>query len=377
MPINTIGAGPWNKRVIPLTLSAGSTWTPPSGQYLVALGPYTCIQWYDPISLIWRTIANPFTPGFQVMTFDGYNMRIANLTGTCVGAYLTNGGSSYPNGIYPAGTAQTGSYVVATTTGGATFNVIVGGCISTTVTVTTAGVGYNYPPTLLFTEPPAGGVRASGTVTVSAGALSTVTVTNQGAGYLTAPTVTIVPDPRDLVVTGSSSLATNVSTPGVLTTTLTNSGRVTAITAANVGNGYSSAPSITITGSAGSSAAATAVMCFTVNGIGTVSGGSANQTAAMLWLQSAPLAASKTNAPVNPQIEQGLFNPRIGQASLTLSSGVGSAGVVQDGGLHQVAAASINQLTAAAWGTAAPTSSATLGTITTGGLSDTVILTAF
>jgi hypothetical protein len=375
MPINQVGSGVWLKRAIPLTLPAGAIYVPPAGQYLVNLGTYSMVQWYDPISLIWRPNHTPLQSDMQMVSFDGYNQRIVNLTGCIIGAYLTNGGSGYPNGIYPAGTPQTGSYVVATTTAGvgtATFNVIVGGCINTVVTITTAGVGYNNPPDLVFSDPPTGGVKASAIATVSGGAISGVTVINQGAGYTTAPTITVTPNPVDVTAPGQ----TNVGTPAVLTTTLTNSGRVTAVTIANVGNGYTAVPTITFTASAGTVAAATAIPCFTVTGVTAPGGGSANQTAAMLWLQSTPLSAAKTNAPVNPQSEQGLFTPRIGQCSATLTAGVASAIAVQDGGLHQVAAASILQLVSSAWATAAPTSSIN-GTLATGGSTDTALLIPF
>lgn len=395
MPLNMLGAGQWNKRAIPLTLAAGAIYYPPAGQYLVNLGPYTMVEWFDPVSGIWRPMQTPLQSDMQVVSFDGYNQRIANLTGTCVGAYLTNGGTGYPNGIYPAGTPQTGSYVVATLSGGgatvqATVNVIVGGAIGngtlgTAPVVVSGGAGYNNPPTIIFPDPPVGGVKASAIATISGGAITGITMINQGAGYTIAPAtpstapgglasaasgvIQIIPHPLDTPNPGQ----TNVATPASITTSLTGSGRITAMTNASIGNGYTSAPSYTFAQSAGSTGAATPVMCLSITGITAPGGGSANQTAAMLWLQSAPLAAAKTNAPVNPQIEQGLFIPRIGQASSTLSSGVASAIVVQDGGLHQVAAASVLQLTSNAWATAAPTSSIA-GTLASGGNTDTVLL---
>lgn len=55
--------------------------------------------------------------------------------------------------------------------------------------------GSRYPPsgvTVTFSGPSAGGVRATGTVTVNSNnAISTITVTNAGSGYTSAPTLTL------------------------------------------------------------------------------------------------------------------------------------------------------------------------------------------
>ena len=370
MPINVIGSGAWNKKPIPLTLPAGGIYVLPAGQYMVIPGPYTFLQWYDSVATIWRTAMAPLNSHCQVVSADGYNFRIANLTGCMIGAYLTNGGSGYPNGIYPAGTAAAGSYVQATSSAGtATWNVVVGGCINTSVTITTAGVGYNNPPTLTFSDPPTGGVKASAIATVSGGAVSGVTVINQGAGYSAAPTITVTPHPLDLPAPGQ----TNVGTPAVLTAALTNSGRVTAVTiGGNLGAGaYTSVPSINFAQSAGSSAAATAIACFTITGLTAPTGGSANQTAAVMVPTSAIIASAKTNAPVNPWTEQNLFIPRAGQVTSTLASGVASALAITDGGLHQ--SATVSQVTMSAWATAAPTSSIS-GTAAFGGVTDTTTI---
>jgi len=71
--------------------------------------------------------------------------------------------------------------------------------------------------------------------------VTSIAVTNGGSGYTSAPTVSI---------TGSGNGATATAT--------ISGGAVTAITVTNGGDGYSSAPTVSFTGGGGSSAAATA-----------------------------------------------------------------------------------------------------------------------
>ena len=224
----------------------------------------------------------------------------------------------------------------------------------------------------MFSDPPAGGVRASGYVSVlTSGAITTVVVTNQGAGYTTAPTITVVPHPLDTTATGAALTAT------IDTTNF--SGRITALTLAEGGSAYAAVPTISFSTSAGSSGAATVVACLSATAISAVSGGSANLTdnTAAFTIQSQVLATSKTNAPVNPAIEGGLFTPRPGYGTITTSSGVASAMTIVDGGLHELVG-STTTLTrivpAFQWTTAAPTSTPT-GTLALGGNIDTILLT--
>lgn len=52
------------------------------------------------------------------------------------------------------------------------------------------GSGYTSAPTVTFSAPPAGGITATGTATISSGAVASVTITNPGNGYTSAPTIT-------------------------------------------------------------------------------------------------------------------------------------------------------------------------------------------
>jgi hypothetical protein len=386
MSVNRIGFGPntsaWTG--VPITLHTGQTYPIPSGQYLINLGAYTAVQWYDPVSQIWRPYQTPTNSDTITVSSDGFNYRLVNISGTVAGAYVTNGGSGYPNGIYPASsTTQTQSnYVIATASAAgaqssligtiAKFNVVVGGAVSTTVTVTAGGSNYTRPPTLIFQDPPAGGVRASGYVSaLSSGAISTVVITNQGAGYTTAPTITVVPHALDTTAAGAVLTAT------IDTTNF--SGRVTAVTLAEGGSAYAAVPTISFTSSAGSSAAATAVACMSCTSVSSVSGGSANQTAntGAFWIVNSALAPSKTNAPLNPAVEGSLFTPRIGFGTLQDNgSGTFTGATVTDGGLFQMIGStttSTRLVGLSQWTTAAPTASAT-GTVNLGGNIDTAVL---
>lgn len=61
------------------------------------------------------------------------------------------------------------------------------------VPVTTPGTGYT-TASVQFTAAPAGGVTATGTVAIVAGAIDHIVITNPGSGYLVAPTATLTGD---------------------------------------------------------------------------------------------------------------------------------------------------------------------------------------
>jgi hypothetical protein len=58
-------------------------------------------------------------------------------------------------------------------------------------TVNAGGTGYG-APTLSIAAPPAGGVQATGTVTVGGGIVTAIVITNPGEGYTSAPVATVV-----------------------------------------------------------------------------------------------------------------------------------------------------------------------------------------
>ena len=357
MAMNYMGSGVRSAvfNAVPISLSSGQVYTVPSGQYEVLVGPYTCIQWFDPASQIWRNLETTAQAVTTLLSSDGSNFRIINITGTAVGAVITNAGTGYTNGIYAPG-QQLGTAAAPTVTfasGSGTVlaqgNIIVGGAINSTVAVTAGGSGYTRAPVLIVSAPPAGGVPATAYAVLTAGVISSVVVTNQGAGYLFAPTITVVNGQGDITGTG-----------GVLTVnaTLAGSGTVTAITMANNGAGMTAVPAITF--SPASSTAATAVMCFTALTLTGASGTGNTVGTFPLIAQSTVTAGSATLT--NPEITTGVFVPRPATGIATTAATT-YATAIADGGLHQTAtlAQGIVTLGGAAFGTGAYTAASTVG----------------
>lgn len=352
---------------IPVPLVTGEIFNIPSGQYIVQPGLYTFVQWYDPITAMWRNFQSANSNAPVTISSDGFNYRLANLTGTVAGAVVTNGGTGYTNGVYfpsgfpisgnpnavlQAGLASAPSVTVAA--GGGTIvpqmNIVVGGAINTSVTITNAGSGYTRAPILQISPPPAGGVPATATCTISAGAINAVTVTNQGAGYLAAPTITVVNAQGD--TTGRNAVLT-------INATLALSGQVVALTSANGGAGLTSVPAISF--APASTTAATSIMCWTATTV-TWTGASHAGNGNFGFINSAVTGGSSTST--NPAITTGLFVPRLGYTSLVTTAGPTTT-VILDGGLHQIVPNAV--LVMNSDGTI---SAATTTTIAQGGVSD-------
>ena len=56
--------------------------------------------------------------------------------------------------------------------------------------ITAGGSGYGASDTITFAAPPAGGTRATGTLTIVGGAVTAITIVEAGSGYLEAPAIT-------------------------------------------------------------------------------------------------------------------------------------------------------------------------------------------
>ena len=334
MGINIIGygtKGTANPTSV-INLPAGGTYVIPSGQYQLLLGAYTFLQWFDPITQLWRVFSGPSQSDSTVISSDGFNYRLANLTGSVIGASVTNAGTGYTNGIYPPaaqlGTAAAPSVTFAAGGGSvpAKGTVIVGGVINTTVAITAGGTNYTLPPTLIVSNPPAGGIPATATCTISGGAINAVTVTNAGAGYTAAPTITVVNQALD--TTGSGAiLAVNA--------TLAGSGTVTAITVPVNGVGMTSVPAITFLPA--STTAATAIMCFTIT-TGVAQTSASNMGTGNIGFAGGNLATAQS-INTNPAITTGLFVPRIATTGFNTTGGGGVT--FNDSGLHQTIPAGI------------------------------------
>jgi hypothetical protein len=338
-------------------LAAGDQIPIPRGDWLISLGSYCVLQFFDPVDGIWEIIASAaWDSGLIYVQSDGFNYRIANLTGCPVGGIVNN---------YGAGGYVQGSTTIAVTGGGgSTWAPIVGGqLVMTTTTVVTAnaGAGHGVAPLAMLPAPPGpstnangvGGFQASGFCTIASGTVSGFTFTNPGAGYTSGTTYTIVtqPNPTDPnIPTGITNATLIFSTTG--------SGSITGVLCTNPGAPLSTPNNITLTVSgAGTQATISAIMCQTCVAVSVV-GGSTITTASVAGLvtsvggypQSAgpatPITGTITNAPVyliagavsiGGAGVYGLWaRPRPLQSQLTIG-GTGTvaaqAGIIYDGGL--------------------------------------------
>lgn len=335
-----------------ITLPASTSWLIPSGTFLLYRGPYTSFEYLDPVTGVYR-VCNSVPNGPMFIDSEGGNFRLSNSTGCVVGALITNAGSSLTNGI--------NTVTVTPSAGGSTWATVVGGSINSTVTITAGGSGYLYPPTLIVSAPPAGGIPATMTCTISAGAINAVTVTNQGAGYTSAPTVTVVNDSRDTAGSG-----------GVLTVnaTLAGSGTLTAMYPTNYGTALTAVPTFTF--SPASTIAATAIMNFTVTGYTVGTAGVAYGTSQPFLVQStthivAGTRASNIAGPIN---DTGLTFPRPARLAGTSTAGGATTAtgiVIEDAGFGIQA---VPNAIITAGGGALPTTAAA-GTFSVGGTTDT------
>lgn len=297
-----------------IQLAAAEIWNIPAGTYMVIPGPYTCLQFLDPVTGTWRTInaENGIQP--IVLDSDSANFRLANLTGTPVGGLITNAGSALTNGF--------GTVTITPSAGASVWQSVVGGAINTSVTITAAGSGYLFPPILIIDAPPAGGIQATATATISAGAINAVTVVNQGAGYSTAPTITIVNDPRDTAGGG-----------GILTVnaTLAGSGGLTAMYPTNPGNAVTAVPTFTF--SPASTIAATALMNFVCTGLTITGGGTAVPNGSFLLIANGATTAARAANTAGPIADFNLTQERMGLIQPTIAGNVITAtGVIIDNG---------------------------------------------
>jgi len=339
-----------------VTLQSGQCQTiSPAGWYMINTGLYTTVQQYDPITGVWRNIGNgDHQGGVRYIYSDGVNYRLANQTGAVVGALLTNGGSSY-----------TSAPTVSAGTTGSIWRAVVGGAVSTTVTVTNGGANYTYPPLVQFQAPPAGGVQATGYATLTNGAVSSVTVTNQGAGYASAPTIVFINDPRE----GVNGVTTGYN--AAATCTLTGAGTVTALLCLDHGQGgQTSVPSISFAGGGGSGAAATAIMNWSITAYaaGTAGAGLSGSIAEISAEDAFPTTAA---AYTNPYTQSGLVKTRNANIKAPISSGgiTATGAVIYDGGVYT------SSPTPLVIPTASVVTTAPVVTFTMGGQTDTSYLT--
>lgn len=340
------------------SLAPGECQVVPSGQWQITRGAYSTIQYLDPVTGIWRNFSSVRSAGIQLRS-DGTNFRIFNPTGCPVAAIVTTQGSAY---------------VQSTTTcvpsaGNSTWYPIIGGAISTTITVVTAGTNYSIPPTVYFPAAPSPGVTAQGYATLSGGTVSSITVTNCGAGYATAPVPVIIPSPFD------PNLGT--ITTATATSTLTGSaGKLTAVICTNPGTSLSSVPTLTIAG-AGTSAAASVVSLCTITA-SSASGGANYTTSNFVTSVGGQSNATEVAAVLNPAVSLSTYVPRAAYGTATVSGGALTGFTFYDTGLFASSNFSSNQPTLVVvnnTGGSAASGALTLG-VTLGGANDALAIQA-
>jgi hypothetical protein len=300
-------------------VAPGQSYNIPPGNFMLTSGPYTSLQWLDPVTGKFRTVGASPLNAPQFIQSDGGNYRLANLTGCPVGALITNaGGANATNGIGSAATGLT----ITPSTGASVWQPIVGGAISTTVVTGKVGSGYTYPPTVIVSAPPAGGLQATAHCTLTTGTIpaANVVIDNQGAGYSDSspPAITFVNDPRD--TTGAGAACT-VTTTGTST--------LTGLYPINHGTPLTAVPTLAF--SAGT-AAATAIMNFTVTGFTVGTAGTAYSTVPMLV--SGGNFVVGTNITTNPLHTTGLTFPRPARIVMAAASTtvLTSGAVIEDAG---------------------------------------------
>lgn len=292
---NTYGASgvyptPRGQPSIAFDLQPGAARLVPAGTWMGTPGIYSCFQEYDPIQSQW------ISPGGsngepRYMNSDGNNYRMVNLCGTIVGAIVSTAGSAY--------SATTPPVVSFTNATNAAATAIVGGAVSTTVTVTNGGTGYIFPPLVFLDSPPVGaGYQATANSTLTSGAVSSITITNQGAGYTNVPNIYIINDPRDTVGSGASAVAT-----------LTGAGTVTQLIITNNGNPNTTLfPTIAFSSG---SAVATPIMVRSIGSFSITTSGSgySGATIEVTGLGSG-LTTTVTNVLTNPKWTTNLVRTR-------------------------------------------------------------------
>jgi hypothetical protein len=302
-----------------MTMPAGAVFLLPPGRFSVITGPYTSIQTQDPITGLWVTVdTEPSAPNF--VESDGFNFRLANLTGTPIGAVITTAGAGY-----------TTTPTVTAAAGGSSWQAIIGGAI-TSVSITAGGANYSLEPDVFIAPPPFGGLPATAHAVLTSGVITSVTIDNAGAGYTAAPVVTVVPNAVDPNFQATSTVAITTAT---LTAVVGGANTLTGLVVTNPGSPVTAVPSLTISGGgATTTAVATAVMAFTVASA-TVSTAGAGYAGSAVQLATLGGQVTATDIVGNPAFGKGLFVPEPAQIYAPVSAGAVGTPVIVDGGLFQ------------------------------------------
>jgi hypothetical protein len=325
-----LNGAPYDFATNHVCLAPGENIVIPAGDYFLGMGGYLVLQWRDPITNLWVFGSGGAYNRTKFVKSDGFNVRIANLTGCPVSAFIASQGSAYVQ-----------STTTVTATGGtSTWQPIVGGALAFVgSSVASVGGGYGIAPLLIIPAPPGpsnnangvGGVAASGYVGISSGTviLTGVTFTNQGAGYPTAPAnIALLPVPTDPNLSVGITLAT-------VAFSLTNSGLLTAVLCTNPGAPLATPTAITLAVSgAGVTGTVSAIVMQTITAA-TVAGAGIGYAASspVITAGGVPSQGTITGSPNNKYLS---WFPRPANIAITGST-QGAPGTIYDGGLFLAA----------------------------------------
>jgi hypothetical protein len=326
-----------------LGLAPGDSFVLPAGDWIVTMGMYCVLQYLDPVTNIWTTPSGAaWTRGMQLVSADGFSVRVANLTGCVVSASVINGGTSYVQATTTiTAIGAFAPYAVPT------LLPIVGGALNVTGTFTldvpTKGAGYGIAPIIMIPPPPPAQVNANGVGGIQAvaiailgtgGSISSVSMVNAGAGYPSVPVAVVVPSPFD------PNLSVGITAASVAFS-LASAGAITGVLVTNNGgplpNGSLGSVTLSI-GGAGSSGSLTANVMQTVVSASISGAGAGFTTSGGTTFGGAPLQGSITQSAMFTLLE---FEPR--QAGFTFpTASVATAAVIYDGGLFESAPTLVN-----------------------------------
>ncbi len=164
------------------------------GQYAQQFGPIQARK-YDLGTAIAAAVLKGANNFRAVRVTDGTDVAASIVVQTNCITFTSKYSGSLANAdtVTVAAGSQTGTFKATVARAGLTPEVFdnVGAGVGS-ITLGAGGTGYTTAPTVTLSAPQqAGGVQATATATVSAGAVTGFTVTNPGSGYTSAPTVTI------------------------------------------------------------------------------------------------------------------------------------------------------------------------------------------
>ena len=114
-----LNAAPYDAPTNKIALAPGDALPIPSGVWYITLGFYNVLQYLDPVTGVWAMGSSAsYGRSMIYVKSDGFNVRVANLTGCPTGAVITNQGGSY---------VQATTSVAVTGGGGSLWQPIVGG----------------------------------------------------------------------------------------------------------------------------------------------------------------------------------------------------------------------------------------------------------